>query len=434
MRTYCCNPFNLLKHRSKKRRTFLVQKKTKSQARSLNIKFTDNDRLCADCKISINKKSKETTESIQETAAEPIASTSGDGMLDDTQMPLFSLDKETESSDQKTISSENEIVEDDATTSISDLNKTLLNLGESPVAKKKLRTKKYREIKAKQVTTAIKTQLFGCSQDSESESDNECDYGNEVVEILKAKMAEATSNAEKYLVLTTLPLSLSVRRIAREFNVSRFMASRSKELIREKGHMVIPNRKLGSRTIPEHIVRLVQDFYRDDDNSRACPGKNDYVTIRSNNTKEQKQRRLLLFNLTEGYSLFKEKYPNAKVGISTFASLRPPECVLALDRNGTHSVCVCMHHQNVKLLFEPLKQHNMFDETIKTYKDLLAKTLCENPSIDCHLNVCKNCPGTTQLLEYLSSKLEDIRVEDLNLKQWTIVKGTTISKSIFCKG
>ena len=38
-----------------------------------------------------------------------------------------------------------------------------------------------------------------------------------------------------------------------------------------------------------------------------------------------------------------------KIGFSKFAELRPKECVIA-GSSGTHSVCVCTTHQNVKLM------------------------------------------------------------------------------------
>ena len=38
-----------------------------------------------------------------------------------------------------------------------------------------------------------------------------------------------------------------------------------------------------------------------------------------------------------------------KIGFSKFPELRPQHCVLA-GASGTHAVCVCTIHQNVKLM------------------------------------------------------------------------------------
>ena len=52
-------------------------------------------------------------------------------------------------------------------------------------------------------------------------------------------------------------------------------------------------------------------------------------------------------NLKEAHSLFKAD-GNPNIGFSTFAKLRPQQCILAGPK-GTHTVCVCIYHYNVKL-------------------------------------------------------------------------------------
>ena len=80
------------------------------------------------------------------------------------------------------------------------------------------------------------------------------------------------------------------------------------------------------------------------------PGKKDFLSVRNETgEKEHHQKRHVLCNLTEAYRQFKTLHPDIKVGFSKFAELRPKECVLA-GATGTHSVCVCTIHQNVKLM------------------------------------------------------------------------------------
>jgi hypothetical protein len=79
------------------------------------------------------------------------------------------------------------------------------------------------------------------------------------------------------------------------------------------------------------------------------PGKKDFVSVKQGGKREHVQKRLVLSNLKEAYQLFKEKFPDEKIGFSKFAELRPKQCVLA-GASGTHSVCVCTIHQNVKLM------------------------------------------------------------------------------------
>ena len=60
-------------------------------------------------------------------------------------------------------------------------------------------------------------------------------------------------------------------------------------------------------------------------------------------------KRLILCNLKELYTAFKMKHSHLDIGFSKFASLRPKWCI-AVGPKGTHSVCVCTIHQNVKLM------------------------------------------------------------------------------------
>lgn len=68
-------------------------------------------------------------------------------------------------------------------------------------------------------------------------------------------------------------------------------------------------------------------------------------------TKVHKQKKLILSNLKDLYALFKKEYPSVKIGFTKFSMLRPSHCVLA-GSSGTHTVCVCIYHQNVKLMLE----------------------------------------------------------------------------------
>ena len=95
----------------------------------------------------------------------------------------------------------------------------------------------------------------------------------------------------------------------------------------------------------------MKDYYLRDDVSSAMPGMKDVISVRqSDGKKERLQKRLLLLNLNELYQSFKEEHhPDLKVGFTKFSMLRPKNCILA-GSCGTHSVCVCLYYQNVKLL------------------------------------------------------------------------------------
>ena len=103
-------------------------------------------------------------------------------------------------------------------------------------------------------------------------------------------------------------------------------------------------------TLSEDVVNLITNFYSRNDTSALLPGMKDYIIMRNADGEKQKmQKRLLLLNLKELYQLFKEEYADVVVGFTKFSLLRPKNCVLA-NSSGTHSICVCLYHQNVKLM------------------------------------------------------------------------------------
>ena len=96
-------------------------------------------------------------------------------------------------------------------------------------------------------------------------------------------------------------------------------------------------------------VELVSSFYESDETSRMMPGKKDFVSVKRTEGRVHVQKRLVLCNLRELHQMFKDHYPYEAIGFSKFADLRPKHCVLA-GASGTHSVCVCTIHQNMKLM------------------------------------------------------------------------------------
>ena len=93
--------------------------------------------------------------------------------------------------------------------------------------------------------------------------------------------------------------------------------------------------------------------------------------------------------LKELHSIFKLKYPARQIGFSKFCGLCPKWCVLPRS-SGTHSVCVCSHHQNMQLtLATPGVSH------IELYEFLV----CDINSKECMILGCPNCPENTEMLE-----------------------------------
>lgn len=150
------------------------------------------------------------------------------------------------------------------------------------------------------------------------------------------------------------------------------------------------------------------------------PGKNDVVTVWDNiGIKSYKQKRIMLLSLKEAYQQFKTENSAIKIGFSKFAELRPKECVQP-GSNGTHTVCVCTIHQNIKLLISGSQTVDITNGQIKNYKDCLAKILCEKPTSNCYDFTCDECPGVKSFIEYLQNCfILQNELGEIRFSQWT---------------
>lgn len=107
---------------------------------------------------------------------------------------------------------------------------------------------------------------------------------------------------------------------------------------------------LSGKILTPEMKHIVLNFYNSEDNTYILPGMKDYIKYKDEEGNvSHEQKRLLLCTLKELYVLFKKDHPDTSIGFSTFAKLRPKHCLVS-GSSGTHSVCVCSIHQNVKLL------------------------------------------------------------------------------------
>ena len=262
-----------------------------------------------------------------------------------------------------------------------------------------------------------------CTIQDEVESSNGSEFlgqdpAGEIISQLKEKFRSTVRRSEKVKILTALPKSWSVRKIVKEFGASNYMARQAKKLVLEKGFLSSPNPKPGN-PLPERTKQLVLDVYLSDDISRMQPGmKNTVSCMNAEGRRVTEQKRLLLCNLKEAYQHFKSLHPDAKVGFSTFASMRPKECVLA-GANGTHSVCVCTLHQNTKLMFIGSKLPSLSEQQFLHYRHCLEAIMCDPPTRDCYLSKCTQCPGTGPLEERLHKIMDDNLIDNIQYQQWT---------------
>ena len=384
----CCNPFDIPDHTSSSRRKNLRPVTAWMCERAPRI--TIGMKICDTCRKNLSKESPDVTESVTSELDPPTPPSSQATESD----PLFSHGSEA----------------------VSSLNVCLAEIGETPFSQSRARSKTYSRQKVKKITEALqRTVITGAPVDD----------GTEMIQQLKEKFRETKRRSEQVQVLTVLPKSWSVKKVQQEFGVSEYLARQSKKLVEERGILSLPGPSRRP-SLPTETVVVVCSFYESDDISRVMPGKKDFVSVKKEGKRQHIQKRLVLSNLREVYREFKERFPDHKIGFSKFAELRPKHCVLAGAR-GTHSVCVCTIHQNVKLM--SLVQEMQIPE-LPTYHHCLAKIMCNPPHPRCYLSQCDACPEIETFKEELLTHFDEIDVEQIVYKQWVSTDRSTLET--FC--
>ena len=304
------------------------------------------------------------------------------------------------------------------------INRCLSEIGETPLSKSVSHNNPKRiEDKIEKLTDAMK----GLFIDSTATSSTQQNDGGEIILQLKQKFQTTTKRSEQLQILTVLPQSWTRKRIQSEFGVSDYMARKCKQLVRDKGVLSNPDPVPGP-SLPSETVQLVINFYQSDEISRHMPGMKDFVSVKQEGKRVHTQKRLILSNLKEVYHAFKDAYPDKKIGFSRFAELRPQHCVLA-GASGTHTVCVCTTHQNMKLMFlGPRLSEIDTPEGINypTYHHCLASILCNPPLPICYFGECTSCPGISKLRDDLTTLLDENVIDNITYKQWVSVDRSTL--------
>ena len=219
------------------------------------------------------------------------------------------------------------------------------------------RTLKIGKRKISKVTNAFSKPVAIALDEPSVGQSTDCLNCCRLVELIKEKLVVTEDRGEIIQLLTIVPCDLPICKVAEAFNVSEYTARQARELRLPKGILSMPERKQRAG-ISQETKQTVLAFYESEEISRLLPGKKDCVSIRlPDKTKIKKQKRLLLSNISEIYAQFKKENPDMKSGISTFALLRPKWCI-PVGAAGTHIVCVCTYHQNVKLMLVAMNSSN----------------------------------------------------------------------------
>lgn len=142
------------------------------------------------------------------------------------------------------------------------------------------------------------------------------------------------------------------------------------------------------RGTSEETIERIREFFSRDDISRQAPGKRDTKSVKMKDGKrETRQKRHLIMTVKEAFSVYKEKFPQSDVHISTFYSFRPKHILLSSEI--PHNVCVCKYHGNFNFLVEAV--HENLPTFPKTGRELLEHICCSLDNDSCMNNNCSKC-------------------------------------------
>jgi hypothetical protein len=160
-------------------------------------------------------------------------------------------------------------------------------------------------------------------------------------------------------------------------------------------------------TLPQETQDLVKGFYLLDENSRVLTGTKDTRIITENGEKVVVAKRLMSMTLQELFKEFVNAHPAVRIGMTSFAKLRPEQCYWHGYR-GFHVQCTCAIHENFKLLLEPLFGPR------PSVRDIIPRFVCDVNNVDCMFSVCPTCP--TAALDVL---VTDVDLEaEVKINEW----------------
>lgn len=415
----CFNPFNEVNHKYKKRKSLRrVTRVMLNKLKLENINLSSHLKVCDNCRVKISKLPNPEKSVISE---QSVPGTSSHNF------PEFKPSESAESGDTNPSDDTDSLEKIEEETQMSILNKSLVSLGESPIKKRKLNQKRYPRQKLQNIKSTLEAKVFHIESDSTSGEKEDNIHGSSDIVKKLIDSYHATQDRNLKIQILTIFESWSYNEIKEHFQASTQMITVAKLLAAEKGILAMPEPKLGKR-LETSIVEKVIEFYNSDDVSRIMAGKKNYVTVKENGNKIHKQKRLMLSNLRESYRFYKEQHPNFKVSFSKFAQLRPRQCILP-GAHGTHTVCVCLYHENVKLMIDGANINKLSansDLVLSNYNDCLAQIICNPPSPDCYLLLCAMCPGINKIIKYLEELFDAEYVEHITYKQWVTIDRTNL--------
>ncbi|CAG9577518.1 unnamed protein product [Danaus chrysippus] len=155
-----------------------------------------------------------------------------------------------------------------------------------------------------------------------------------------------------------------------------------KRLQKIKNLSLLPTTRTRLPLIASEHMKIVQNFYENDDNSRIGAGKRECVT----KNRVKKQKRYLLDTLTNLYQKFKSNH-SGLISYQTFCRLRPFWVVT--PKINERDTCLCIRHANIDMKLSALYCRKIL--RYDNHNKLLEKTCCNRYDEQCLSRECQHC-------------------------------------------
>lgn len=131
------------------------------------------------------------------------------------------------------------------------------------------------------------------------------------------------------------------------------------------------------------IKENIKTFFEEDENSRMCAGKKEFVT----KGKVRKQKRYLTDSLQNLHIKYLETNPQYKISYSAFCKLRP--FWVRVPNVNIRETCLCKDHENMELVVLALRKNDLIVE--KSVNEILQSLCCDSRNFNCLAKKCENC-------------------------------------------
>lgn len=180
-----------------------------------------------------------------------------------------------------------------------------------------------------------------------------------------------------------------------------------KRLQKSENLSLLPTKRTRLALISSEHLKIVQNFYENDDNSRIGAGKRECVT--RNGIK--KQKRYLLDTISNLYKKFKSNN-SVLISYQTFCRLRPFWVVT--PKINERDTCLCIKHANIDLKLTALHCRKIL--RYDNHNILLENTCCDRYDEQCLSRECQHCVNKNpDYKEFDNTKL-------ISFKKWIAEK------------